>query len=52
MNRDTSAPTVSPVSSTNNIVSQDVVADFSANEAGTYRVYVNDVNVGVTGSYS
>lgn len=52
LGRDTVSPAVSPVSSTNNIVSQDVTAQFSANEAGTYRVYVNDVNVGITGSYS
>lgn len=52
ISRDSVSPTVSPVSSSNNIVSQDVSATFSANEAGTYRVFVNDVNIGVTGSYS
>lgn len=50
--RDSVAPVVNLISNSNNIVSQDVSLIFSANEAGTYRVYVNGADTGINGSYS
>lgn len=50
--RDSVAPVIGLLSNSNNIVSQDVSLTFSANEAGTYRVYVNGADTGINGSYS
>lgn len=49
--KDSVSPTVAPLSHTNNIVSQDVTVSVNANEAGTYRAYVNGSYAGVIGTY-
>ncbi len=49
--KDSVLPTVSPLSHTNNVVSQDVSVSVTANEAGTYRAYVNGSYAGIIGTY-
>ncbi len=50
--KDTVAPMITIGEYSNNITSQNVSLGFQSNELGTYRVLVNNIDTGVTGTVS